>query len=99
MSEQIAAPAFQDIMERFPTFVTSETRPGFEGMVVEASHLKEFARALRDDYAYDYLTSITAVDYFPEDKIEVVYHVNKTLGGPLLTFRTQCPRDNCIIPT
>ncbi len=99
MSEQVADPVVRELAERNPESITMETRPGFQGLVVSADYLKQFATILRDSYNYDYLTSITAVDYFPEDKIEVVYHINKTTGGTPLVFRIQCPRDNATVPS
>jgi NADH:ubiquinone oxidoreductase subunit D/NADH:ubiquinone oxidoreductase subunit C len=63
-------------------------------MIIQAEGLTEFARVLRDDYGYDYLSSVTAVDYYPQDLMEVVYHAYKTTGGPGVTFRVQLPREN-----
>ena len=40
--------------------------------VVEAEKLVEFATALRDEFGYDFLSSVTGVDYLPDDKMEVV---------------------------
>ena len=33
--------------------------------------------------------SVTGVDYLAENKMEVVYHVYKTTGGPGLVFKVQ----------
>ncbi len=53
----------------------------------------EVATAIRDELGYDLLTSVTGVDYLPENKMEVVYHAFKTTGGPVLNFKVQVPRD------
>jgi NADH-quinone oxidoreductase subunit C/D len=85
-------PQTTDLTARFPGAVTVETRPGFAGFVIAKDSLVEVATAIRDELDFDLLTAVTAVDYFPEDKMEVVYHAYKTTGGPGLVFRIQVPR-------
>ncbi len=82
------------LAERFPGMLTADTRPGYAGWLVDQANLPEFARALRDEFGYDYLSSVTGVDYLPEGKMEVVYQVYKTLGGPGLIFKVQVPRQD-----
>jgi NADH-quinone oxidoreductase subunit D/NADH-quinone oxidoreductase subunit C/D len=67
--------------------------------MVNADQLIEVATAVRDEMGYDYLSSVTAVDYLPEGKIEVVYHAYKSTGGPALAFKVQTPRDNPVVPS
>jgi NADH-quinone oxidoreductase subunit C/D len=81
-----------DLVARFPNSVTAETRAGFTGFLVNRENLVEVATAIRDEFSYDLLTAVTAVDYFPEEKMEVVYHAYKTTGGPGLVFKVQVPR-------
>jgi NADH-quinone oxidoreductase subunit C/D len=81
-----------DLAARFPNAVTAEGRPNFKGWLVAKEHLLEVAMALRDEFGYDLLSSVTAVDYLPENKMEVVYHAYKTTGGPGLEFKVQVPR-------
>ncbi|MBI4761371.1 MAG: NADH-quinone oxidoreductase subunit D [Chloroflexi bacterium] len=81
-----------DLAARFPGIVTADTRPGYSGFIVEKDKLVEVATAIRDEFGYDLLTAVTAVDYLPEGKMEVVYHAYKTTGGPGLVFRVQVPR-------
>ena len=81
-----------DLAARFPDFVTAETRPGFSGFIVKKENLVETAAALRDEFGYDLLSSITGVDYLAENKMEVVYHLHRTTGGPGLVIRTQVDR-------
>jgi NADH-quinone oxidoreductase subunit C/D len=99
MRELVVDPTIQEIAARFPSFAIQDTRPGFQGFIVRVDHLVEFALALRDGFGFDYLSSVTAVDYFPEDKMEVVYHAFRTTGGPALVFRVQAPRSNPTIPS
>ncbi len=99
LSEQTAMQPTVDLLARFPGVLSQDTRPGFQGYTVEASHLIEFSTYLRDELGYDYLSSLTAVDYFPENRLEVVYHVQKTTGGPLFEFKTTTPRDAAQVPS
>jgi len=81
-----------DLPSRFPNLISPDTRPGYSGWLLDKSHLLEFATALRDEFGYDYLSSLTGVDYQPEGKLEVVYQVYRTTGGPGLMFKVQLPR-------
>jgi NADH-quinone oxidoreductase subunit C/D len=81
-----------DLIQRFPGVVSAETRPNFAGFIVEKANLVEVATAIRDEFGFDLLTAVTAVDYLPDNKMEVVYHAYKTTGGPGLVFRVQVPR-------
>ena len=81
-----------DLAARFPGMVTADTRPNFSGFIIEKDKLIEVATAIRDEFGFDLLTAVTGVDYFPENKMEVVYHVYKTIGGPGLVFKVQVPR-------
>jgi NADH-quinone oxidoreductase subunit C/D len=83
-----------DLSARFPGILNPDTRPGYSGWILENSNLIRFASSLRDELGFDYLSSVTAVDYLPEGKMEVVYHVYKTTGGPGLVFKVQIPRED-----
>ncbi len=98
MSEQTG---FQqvEILEKFPETLKPDTRPGYSGYIVEPQQLVEVARALRDEFGYDYLSSVTGVDYLPENKMEVVYHFFRTTGGPAFVLKTQVNRDEAIVPS
>jgi len=81
-----------DLVTRFPGIATADSRPGFSGFIIEKDKLIEVATAIRDEFGFDLLTAVTGVDYFPENKMEVVYHAYRTTGGPGLTFKVQIPR-------
>ncbi len=99
-TEQEEAQRQPDEMEaRFPGVVKLDERDGYEGYLVEPGQLLGFAQTLRDDLGYDYLSSVTAVDYLPEDLMEVVYHAYKTQGGGALVFKAQVPRDEPVLPS
>lgn len=104
MSEQTPVPVLQndleiDLAARLPDAVTPETRKGYQGYIVKADQLVDVATILRDEFSYDYLSSVCGVDYPSEGIMETVYHALKTTGGPILTFRTQIPRDNPVVPS
>ncbi len=98
MSEQtlVAEDIFKD---RFGEAIDPDGRKGYEGYIVNRENLIEVATALRDEFGYDYLSSVTAVDYLPEDKIEVVYHLYKSTGGSGLVIKTAAPRENTSVPS
>ncbi len=78
--------------EPFAQTVVRDPRKGYEGYVVPPENLVAFATYVRDELGYDFLSSVTGVDYLPEGKMEVVYHVLKTTGGPPFVYKTQIPR-------
>jgi NADH-quinone oxidoreductase subunit D/NADH-quinone oxidoreductase subunit C/D len=81
-----------DLVARFPNAVTADTRAGYAGFMVKKENLVEVATAIRDEFGYDLLTAVTAVDYIAENKMEVVYHAYKTTGGGSLVFKVQAER-------
>jgi len=88
-----------DLPAYFPEIVTADTRKGYQGYMVEPEHLVEVATAIRDELGYDYLSSVTGVDYLPEGRLEVVYHAFRSTGGSALVFKTQTPRDVATVPS
>ncbi len=89
------------LKERFPEAVKDDTRAGYEGVIVEAARLPEIARAIRDEFGFNYLSSLTAVDYLGHgDHLEVVYHAFRVpSGGKPLVFKAQTSRDDAVIPS
>ncbi len=65
----------------------------YEGVVVANDRLLQVARALHDEMGYEYLSSVTGVDYFDKGYLEVVYHAYKLSGGGPLVFKARTPRD------
>ncbi len=104
MSEQTLAPALEtsnytDLSARFPDAVSQDTRKGYQGFLVDPAKLIDVATSIRDDFGFDFLSSVTGVDYLPDGFMEVVYHAFKTTGGPVLVFKTQVPRENPVVPS
>ena len=88
-----------DLAARFPEAAAKDARKGYEGYVVKAEKLLEVALALRDEMGYDYLSSLTGVDYQPEGKMEVVYHLYRSTGGGAVVLKVQTPRDAAVVPS
>ncbi len=99
MTEKETVQITDTLEEQFPGAITRDERQGYDGYIVEAAKLVEIAKSLRDDMGYDYLSSVTGVDYLPDDKMEVVYHLYRSAGGPALTLKIQTPRDDSVVPS
>jgi NADH-quinone oxidoreductase subunit D/NADH-quinone oxidoreductase subunit C/D len=88
------------LKQRYPEAVKDDTRQGYSGIIVDRDRLVEIATAIRDELGFDYLSSATGVDYLGiEDSLEMVYHANRTSGGPALVFKAQTPRGKAAIPS
>jgi len=98
MSEEVLVEEKTELEERFPE-ISRDERKGYEGYIVPAEKLVEFASVLRDEFGYDFLSSVTGVDYMPEDRMEVVYHAYQTTGGPGLVYKVQLDRDDPVVPS
>jgi NADH-quinone oxidoreductase subunit D/NADH-quinone oxidoreductase subunit C/D len=88
-----------NLAARFPEAVTADGRKGYEGYIVQPEKLLEVATALRDEMGYDYLSSLTGVDYQPDGKMEVVYHLYRSTGGGALVLKAQTPREDAVVPS
>lgn len=97
MSEGTSERVLDEIEARFPGAVQKDTREGYSGYLVAAENLVGFATTLRDELGYDYLSSVTGVDYLPDQKMEVVYHAYRSDGGPAMVFKTQVPRERPVV--
>ncbi len=86
-----------DLTYIFPDIVTHDERPNYEGYLVKPELLLYTLQKLRDDLGYDYLSSVTGVDYLPENKMEVVYHLRKSTGGSPLVLKAQLDRQNPVV--
>lgn len=100
MTEEKLVSPIENLAERFPAdWIKADDRPGYSGYIVQKEHLLEFARTMRDDYGFDFLSMVTAVDYIASGQMEVVYYAYKTIGGPALVFKVQVPRDDPAVPS
>lgn len=98
MTDQAPVVEKSDIELRFPEAISPDERKGYEGFLLKADSLRDVATALRDEMGYDYLSSLTAVDYLTdkedeESYFEVVYHFYKSTGGVALVLKVQLSRE------
>jgi NADH:ubiquinone oxidoreductase subunit D/NADH:ubiquinone oxidoreductase subunit C len=98
MSEKILVSQIPDFETIYSDYVKKDERANYEGFIVEREFLVSFAQAIKNDWGYDFLSSVTAVDYHP-DGFEVVYHVYRSLGGGALVFKVQVVRDEANVPS
>lgn len=94
MSDQIESLLEFDLVSRYPDWVSRDLRAGFSGFLIKAETLLSFTHAIRDELGFDYLSMITAVDFYPEDQIDLVYLVYRTTGGPGILFKVETSRTN-----
>ncbi len=99
MATEVVETQKTDLEIRFGDAITKDDRKNYEGYIVKADKLVEFATALRDEFGYDYLSSVTGVDYHPEDMLEVVYHAYRSTGGGALVFKARTERSNSKLPS
>lgn len=105
MAEQMAEtterpPRELDSFEQaFPGVLSRDQRQGYSGYLVPLGELVEFATRLRNELGYNYLSSVTGVDYLPDGFMEVVYHAYRIEGGPAFVFKTQVPREDSVVPS
>jgi NADH-quinone oxidoreductase subunit D/NADH-quinone oxidoreductase subunit C/D len=99
VTENVNVQVSTNLLERYPEFLESDTRPGYSGYFLRPETLVQFLRIARDDLGYDYMSSLTGVDYYPQDIMEVVYHLFKTTGGPALELKIQTSRQTPKIPS
>jgi len=88
-----------DLTTPFPESVIHDERNGYEGYIVKVENLIDVTTYVRDLAGFDYLSSVTGVDYPDEEILEVVYHLFRTTGGGALNLKVQVPRDNPIVPS
>jgi len=99
VSEQIVDTQFNEVLQHFPNWLKPDERPGYSGFVAETGRIREIAASLHDDFGYEFLSSVTGVDYINDGKLEVVYHFYKITGGPALVVKVQVPREKPVVPS
>jgi NADH-quinone oxidoreductase subunit C/D len=85
---------------RFPGAVQPDDRDRYEGYIVDSDHLIEVARYMRDEMGYNYLSSVTAVDYAKDGFFEIVYHAySMDRGGGALVFKARGEAGEPVVPS
>lgn len=97
--QSLIDPIYNELIAEFPQQVELETRPGFSGVVVDQSALIDVVTFLHDKKGYDYLANLTAVDDYPEDQLEVIYHLFRTTGGGIIELKIFTGREEPVVPS
>lgn len=92
-------PIYGELIAEFPQQVELETRSGFSGVIVDQSALVDVVTFLHEKKGYDYLANLTAVDDYPEDQLEVIYHLFRTTGGGIIELKVFTGRDEPVVPS
>jgi NADH:ubiquinone oxidoreductase subunit D/NADH:ubiquinone oxidoreductase subunit C len=87
------------ITQQFPNSARVDDRPGFKGIIVLAEDFIKILEWVNQELHYDYLSSITAVDDFPDDQMEVVYHFYKSVGGQEIELKVMTDRESPKVPS
>jgi NADH:ubiquinone oxidoreductase subunit D/NADH:ubiquinone oxidoreductase subunit C len=80
-------PVYQELLKQFGARVQVEERAGFFGIVADVDSLINVLQYAKEKLEFDYLSSVTAADDFPEDRLEIIYHVYRSVGGPELELK------------
>ena len=86
------------VFESFPQ-IQIDSRPGYQGYVIPSDSLLTVVKALKEECGYTYLSSVTGVDYLPDQKMEVVYHLRRISGGAPLVVKVQMEREDPHVPS
>ena len=98
LAEDSIEQAYRALQDAFPGRVRPDERDGYEGVVIELDALVDAALFMRDKLGFQYLSSVTGVDYINEGLLESVYHAYGKEGGALV-FKAQADRENPDVPS
>ncbi|MBI2908883.1 MAG: NADH-quinone oxidoreductase subunit C [Chloroflexi bacterium] len=100
MTKALSGPEVaRKVNERFPNAVIEA---GGSALSVKNESLRDIAEFLKTDpeLAFDFLSNISAVDYFHADYFEVTYHLTSMAKNHSLVLKTRCfGRDNPTVPS
>ncbi len=98
MNEQIKK-VVEALSARFE--ISSSEFRGDTRVVVQPADIALFCQALRDDFGFEMLAAMTAVDYWPqmEPRYHVVYQVRSIQHNQIITLRVPVSADEERLPT
>ncbi len=89
MTKPLSGPEVaRQIGEQFPEAVTGYDETA---IFVRSEALLEVARFLKESLELDYLTSITAIDFF--EHFELVYHLTSIKNNQSVILKTRCEKN------
>lgn len=87
--------AIEELKGKYPQISVSEQQI----ITIPVDILLDFMLDVRDNYAFDFLTNQTAVDYPDQQKFEVIYNLNSTTYHDCLFVKTEVDRENPEMPS
>jgi len=91
--------AIQTIEKQFEA--NAQTFRDEHTLIISSENVAEICKTLRDDFDFNLLSSLTAVDYWPEEspRFHVVYQLYATEENMTLRLRVPIPGKNPSVPT
>jgi NADH-quinone oxidoreductase subunit C len=84
---------FQKLQAKFPgTAEHLQTKPD-PAIKIEPKQIHEVVRFLKDELAFETLTSVTGLDYPKDNKIAVIYHLHSYTHKLLVGLKCYLPRE------
>jgi NADH-quinone oxidoreductase subunit C len=102
ISEQLQDDALVTaLVERFGEAISSGTiQNGQTILYVGASSIVEVCTALRDGFGFNRISSVTALDWYPQEpRFEVVYLLHALAKAERLRLKVQVPGDDPVVAT
>jgi NADH-quinone oxidoreductase subunit C/D len=100
MTDQVSIPTeYTAIFSEFKEKIQLDVRKKYFGIVVSTEDLFSVLQFVKTQMQYDYLSSITAVDDFPEDRFEIIYHLYKSIGGAEIEIKVFTLREEPHVPS
>jgi len=99
MSENVGDWIFERLRAAFPDVGLGFSPGGVPATFVPTDRLVEICRYLKDtpDLAFDYLASLTAIDYL--DRFEIVYQLRALARRADATLRVEVDREAAVAPS
>jgi len=92
-------PVYTSLLNQFKSNAVIDERVNFFGLVVEKESLMEMLSYVRNTLQFDYLSSVTCADDYPEERMEVVYHLYQSVGGPEIELKVFIDRNDLHVPS
>lgn len=99
MSEEYLKNTVKAIKERFDVQEADMLYP--PALLIPADKIVEVCRALRDEFGFNYLSDITASDYYPQStpRMHAIYNLYSHSQNVRLALRVPVDGDQLTIPT
>jgi NADH/F420H2 dehydrogenase subunit C len=88
----------QQIQSRFQEQIrASEVRRGEACLTIKGDSSFEICRFIKEELRYDYLNSLSGVDWIAEGEMEVVYNISSLKQPGKITLRARIPRNEPVL--